>query len=199
MRATLALAALATFGLSTPAFAQDSGGEKVNMVIAYGDDECPKPVGDEIIVCEILVEAERFRIPSNLRTSRSLENRSWAERVESLKVIGEFGTASCSPTGSGALVGCTQKMIDAAYAEKRAGAGVRFAQLIEAARAERLSTIDEDAAEQQARVEKLEQAYLDRLERERDAPLPGDGVSDEISDATAEAPRDTAPLAQPPQ
>lgn len=197
MRATFALAAIAALGLSVPATAQDAGGEKVNMVIAYGDDECPQPVGDEIIVCEILVEAERFRIPSNLRESRSLENRSWAERVESLKVIGEFGTASCSPTGAGALVGCTQKMIDAAYAEKRAGAGVRFAQLIEAARAERLSTIDEDAAEQQARVEKLEQAYLDRLERERDAPLPGDTISD--GTAEAEAPRDTAPLAQPPQ
>ena len=198
MRAPFALLATAFLGLATvsvPAAAQDDGGDKVNMVIAYGEDECPQPVGDEIIVCEILVEAERFRIPRTLRTSDSPQNKSWAERVESLKVIGEFGTASCSPTGSGALVGCTQKMIDAAYAEKRKGAGVRFAQLIEAARAERLSTIDEDAAEQQARVEKLEQAYLDRLERERAAPLPGDTAP--VQDAVPV--RDAAPLAQPPE
>ncbi|MEO9461772.1 MAG: hypothetical protein ABJ242_03460 [Marinomonas sp.] len=190
-----ALSLIAACGLAMPAAAQDAGGEKVNMVIAYGEDECPQPTGDEIVICEILVEAERFRIPSNLRTSDSLDNKSWAERVESLKFIGEFGTHSCSPTGSGALVGCTQKMIDAAYAEKRGSSNIRFAQLIAAAREERLSTIDVDAAEQQARVEKLENAYLERLERGRAAPLPGDSTSAPAPEPVTEA----APLAAPPE
>ena len=193
MRAYLAptLAAIAALGLYAPVAAQDEAGDKVNLVIAYNEDECPQPVGDEIVICEILVEAERFRIPSNLRTSDSPENKAWAERVESLKILGDFGTHSCSPTGAGALTGCTQKLIDAAYAEKREGSAVRFSQLIEEARAERLSTIDDDAAEQQARVETLERAYLERLERERAAPLPGDS-----SDASA-AEQEPLPLPMP--
>lgn len=193
--ASAVLTAFAAFGLAMPASAQDTGGDKVNMVIAYGEDECPQPVGDEIIICEILVEAERFRIPSNLRISDSPDNKSWAERVESLKFIGEFGTHSCSPTGAGGLTGCTQKIIDAAFAEKRGSSSVRFAQLIAAAREERLSTIDADAAEQQARVEKLENAYLERLERERAAPLPDEATSD----ASSEAAPTGQDLAAPPE
>ena len=43
--------------------AQDAAGDRVNMVIAYSEDECPQPINsDEIVVCQILVEAERFRI-----------------------------------------------------------------------------------------------------------------------------------------
>lgn len=51
---------------------------------------------------------------------------------------------------------------------------MRFAQLIEEKRQERLSTIDQDAADEQARVEQLERAYLEGLEAERDQPLPGE-------------------------
>ena len=73
-------------------------------------------------------------------------------------------------------------MINAAYADKREGSDVRFSQLIEAARAARLSTIDEDAADQQARVEQLEREYMERLERERKQPLPGEGDMPEAAD-----------------
>ena len=52
---------------SSPAAAQDAaqnkgqneGGERINMVIAYSEDECPEAQDNEIVVCEILVEAER--------------------------------------------------------------------------------------------------------------------------------------------
>jgi len=54
---------------------------------------------------------------------------------------------------------------------------VRFSQLIEQARAERLSTIDTEAAAEQSRVEQLEKAYMEKLERERAAPLPGEAVA----------------------
>lgn len=172
MRAFFKLTLSAFALIAAPAFAQDEGGDKVNMVIAYNEDECPEAQGDEIIVCEILVEAERYRIPSNLRSSSSPENTAWAKRVERLKLIGNFGTYSCTPAGAGGVTGCTQQMIDAAYADKSESSKVRFSQLIEAARQERLSTIDEDAAEEQARVEQIEREYMERLERERAAELP---------------------------
>jgi len=163
--------------IAVPLSAQDEAGDRVNMVIAYDEDECPEPVDDEeIVVCQILVEAERYRIPSNLRTSSSPENTPWAERVERFKMIGDFGTLSCSPTGAGGFTGCTQQMIDAAYADKAASTRVRFSQLIDQAREDRLSTIDADAAAEQERVEQIEREYLERLERERQAPLPGDEV-----------------------
>lgn len=168
-------APFAALAAASPAAAQDAGGDRVNMVIAYDESECPtQSAENEIVICEILVEADRYRIPSNLRQSDSPEGTAWARRVESIRYIGEFGTMSCSPAGAGGITGCTQQMIEAAYADREEGENVRFGQLIEQARQERLSTIDEDAAEMQSRVEAIEREYLERLERERDAPLPGE-------------------------
>ncbi len=172
------LTACALMALSSvfaaPASAQSEAGDKVNMVIAYSEDECPEAGENEIVVCEILVEAERYRIPRGLRTSDSLENESWSRRVESIRYIGEFGNLSCDPAGAGGFTGCTQQMIDAAYADRAESSQVRFAQLIEAAREERLSSIDADAAAEQERVEQIEREYLERLEREREQALPGE-------------------------
>jgi len=159
-----------------PASAQDEAGEKVNMVIVYGEDDCPQPAGDEITVCARKAEGERYRIPENLRTSDSVENTSWTRRVEAYEMIGNFGTESCSPAGAGGFTGCVRQMVDAAYKDRAEGSDVRFGQLIEAARAERLSTIDADAAAEQARVEQIEREYLERLEQERDGPLPGEAA-----------------------
>ncbi|MEM9084941.1 MAG: hypothetical protein AAGB23_03350 [Pseudomonadota bacterium] len=163
---------------NSPAAAQDEGqdgvGERINMVIAYSEDECPEAQPNEIVVCEILVEAERYRIPSNLRTSDNPANVSRSRQVDKFRYAGAFGIMSCDPAGAGGSVGCTQKMIDAAYQDKKESSRVRFAQLIEEARQERLSTIDMEAAEEQERVEQIEREYLDRLEKERDAPLPGE-------------------------
>lgn len=160
---------------ASPAAAQ-SANEKINMVIAYSADECPVAQPGEVVICEILVEADRYRIPSNLRYSDSPQNNAWANRVEEIKYVGDFGTMSCSPAGAGGFTGCTQKFIEAAYKDKAEEDGVRFGKLIEAARAERLSTIDADAAAEQERVESIEREYLQRLERERDAELPGEAA-----------------------
>lgn len=175
---TLPLAA-AIMAATSPALAQDDGGDRVNMVIVYGDDEVqPTATADEIVVVARLPESERYRIPESLRFSDDPSNTAWAQRVESFQFIGDFGTFSCSPTGAGGSTGCTQELIDAAYGEKRESAGVRFGQLIAEARAARLSTIDEDAAIRQEEVEAIEREYLERLERERAAP-----VGDEVTDA----------------
>jgi hypothetical protein len=173
--APAALAALAAAAAASPAAAQ-SADEKINMVIAYNASECPVAKAGEVVVCEILVEEERYRIPSNLRYSTDPENTSWARRVEEIKYVGDFGTMSCSPAGAGGFTGCNQKFIEAAYKDKSEADAVRFGQLIEKARQERLSTIDATAAAEQERVEMIEREYMQRLERERDGALPGEGA-----------------------
>lgn len=160
---------------AAPAAAQ-SADEKINMVIAYDESECPVAKEGELVICEILVEAERYRIPSNLRYSDSPQNVAWAQRVEEIKYVGDFGTMSCSPAGAGGFTGCNQKFIEAAYKDRAESENVRFGQLIEQARAARLSTIDTDAAAEQERVEMIEREYMERLERERQGELPGEGA-----------------------
>ena len=64
------------------------------------------------------------------------------------------------------MVKSRDQLIDAAYGEKDEASGIRCAQLIAAARAERLSTIDGEAAETQARVEALEEQMEARRKAE---------------------------------
>lgn len=174
MKRLLAPAALAVITAASPAAAQ-SADEKINMVIAYDESECPVAQAGEVVVCQILVEEDRYRIPTNLRYSDSPQNNAWANRVDEIKYVGDFGAFSCSPAGAGGFTGCNQKFIEAAYKDKSEADAVRFSQLIEQAREERLSTIDAEAAAEQERVEMIEREYNQRLERERDAELPGEG------------------------
>lgn len=184
--ALLAVAALMV--TATPAAAQ-SADEKINMVIAYSEDECPVAQPGEVVICEILVEADRYRIPPNLRQSGSPENVAWARRVESFKYVGDFGTMSCSPAGAGGFTGCTQKFIEAAYKDRAESENVRFSQLIEEARAERLSAIDSEAAAEQERVEMIEREYMERLERERQGELPTEAAPPPQPDAGSDQPQ----------
>ena len=180
----LSLCALgAGIGLAVPAAAQDQPGDKVNQLIIYGDDECPAPVAGEITVCARKAEDERYRIPEPLRESSSPQNRAWTDRVLAYETVGRNGIMSCSPVGAGGEFGCTQRLIDAAYAEKQGASDVRFGQLIEAARAERLGTLDQEAAEQQSRVEEIEREYDERLAAERAA-----GEGDPAAEAREELP-----------
>lgn len=193
--AAAAAALLGTLPAAAPLFAQGPAGERVNMVIAYSEDECPTAQEGEIVVCEILVEAERYRIPSNLRFSDSTENVSWASRVDKIRYVGEFGAMSCSPAGAGGFTGCTQQFVDAWGKDKSEAESVRFGQLIEKARQERLGEIDQNAAEEQARVEMIEREYMERLERERNAPLPGDAAG---ADGTAQPGADASDASDAP-
>ena len=183
--ALLAAASLAALA-SQPAAAQDAqeGVDTYNTVIIYGDDECPQTT-DVITVCARMDESERYRIPPNLRESDSPENESWTNRVKSFETVGDFGPLSCTPVGGGGDLGCTAKFIEAAYAEKRANPNVRFSQLIAEERAARLATIDEDAADTQARVEELERAYMEKVRREEEgevAPPPSEPQPAEVVD-----------------
>lgn len=162
--AAAAFAASAAF-TATPAAAQDEAGDKVNQMIIYGDDDCPPSTDDVIVVCAVLDEEERFRIPKNLRGDPNApENQAWSERVKAYRYVGASGTESCSPSGAGGFTGCTNKFINQAVAEREARPELRFGQLIEEARQERLSKIDAEAAEVQARREQIE-ADLEARER----------------------------------
>jgi len=166
-------AATATAALApVPAAAQDAAGDRVNTVIVYGDDECPQSDGGDIVVCARLEESERFRIPEALRQSTDPENEPWANKVRAYETVGSFGALSCSPAGSGGELGCTAKMIEAAYRERETGSDVRAGELIAAAREERLSTVDAEAAATQARVEELEREYMARVEAEEAGTAP---------------------------
>ena len=161
------LFASAAIGLgATSAAAQDEAGDRVNTVIIYGDDECPPSTNGEIVVCARMDEGERYRIPEALRQSGDPANESWANKVKSYEAVGDFGPMSCSPVGLGGELGCTAQFIEAAYEEKRSGPSVRAAELIAAAREDRLATIDAEAAETQARVEELERQYMARVQAE---------------------------------
>lgn len=167
-------AAIAMAASATPAAAQDEGGDRVNQVIIFGEDECPQSTGDTITVCARLDESERYRIPPNLRTSTSPENESWTQRALALEAVGEFGPLSCTPVGAGGDLGCTLDMIEAAYEERATSSDVRFAELIAEERAERLAAIDADAAATQARVEELEEIEMQRRREAHGALLPGE-------------------------
>lgn len=182
----LAAALTGTLLLAAPALAQDPASDDVRMSIVYGDDAAPQCPPGEICVVARLPEEERFRIPPTLRFSDDPDNTAWTRRVEKLEMIGDFGTMSCSPAGAGGFTGCTQQMIRAAYGDRAEAASVRFSELIAAARADRLSQIDEAAAAEQERVEQIEREYMERLERERASELPGERP---VAEEAAPAPR----------
>ncbi|MBX7541477.1 hypothetical protein [Qipengyuania sphaerica] len=194
-RYLIATAAIGLAASAVPLAAQtqvDTGDESYNMVIVYGDDECPTSDDGTIIVCARQAESERYRIPESLRFTDGPQAEAWVNRVERLEMVGAFGIMSCSPAGAGGVTGCTQEMIRNAYADKENSTDVRFSDVIAAQRAERLSTIDEDAERTQAEVEMIEAEYNARLEAERNQPLPGeedalpDPVADPESDPDAE-------------
>lgn len=178
MRQMIAIA-LIPLALALPqaALAQEAG-EKVNQLIVYGDDPCPASKDGEITVCARKDEGERFRIPAPLRESGDLQkNEAWNNKVLAYETVGAFGTRSCSPVGPGGSLGCTEKLINNAFAEKRESSDVRFSDLIQAEREKRLATIDQEAAATQGRVEQAEKEYEARQRTQQDTPSADDTPS----------------------
>ena len=167
--ATSALVLFAATG-SVSAFAQENAGDKVTQRYVYGSDECEGSTDpNEIVVCVRMDEEERFRIPENLRSDpNSPKNQAWTERVRSLEVLGRSGIDSCSPAGAGGFTGCTQELIRQAYAERASNGDAQAGRLIQEAREQRLSQIDQDAAAVEAREREIE-AQLEKRRAEREA------------------------------
>ena len=156
MKSLLAAAAALSL-LSVPAFAQQSQEDqdaaaaavadaKVNQLIVYGDDPCPESTEEQINVCARLDDKERFRIPTNLRDNpNDTVNQAWGARAVELQYVGRSGIGSCSTTGPGGMIGCYNDLVRQARAERAGAPSVNWERLIDEARQERLSKIDQQA------------------------------------------------------
>lgn len=106
-------------GLPVPAEAQAQA-PNVAEIIVYGTDPCPRSTEDQVVVCARRPEAERYRIPPNMRQSGTpQEMQSWAVRSKNLETVGQTGINSCSPVGPAGYTGCLQRVIDEARGERK--------------------------------------------------------------------------------
>ena len=196
-RLPLAMLILAGAAIAQPAAAQDTGpvgpaNEKINQVIVYGNDKCPEANGDEILVCAVLPEGDRYRVPQIFRGGDPLDprNEAWVNRVVSLQRVGRFGTDSCSPVGIGGFTGCTQQLLAGAKAERQAADKTDWQAMIADERAKRLAGIDAAADTVEAAVVAEEKALAERQKQaEETAPA---------TDAPATDNPDAEPLPVPP-
>ena len=78
---------------------------RVNEIIVYGTDPCPRSTDDEVVVCARRPESERFRIPESAARSaaRSRRARPGPSSAERFETVGSTGINSCSPVGPGGL------------------------------------------------------------------------------------------------
>ena len=103
--------------LPAPAAAQE---DRINEIIVYGTDPCPRSTDDEVVVCARKPESERYRIPERLRSGGSLQSRqAWARNAKSFETVGATGINSCSAVGPGGHTGCLQQIINQARDEQR--------------------------------------------------------------------------------
>ncbi|HEX4738800.1 MAG TPA: hypothetical protein VH331_14685 [Allosphingosinicella sp.] len=139
--------ASAAFAAPPPRSRSATGEERIDALIVYGNDPCPRGSGDEIVVCAHKPESERYRIPPNLRDDPNAPaNQSWANRADKLEYVGRTGIGSCSTVGPGGWTGCLNQLIQQARAE-RGETDVNMTHLIEQAREERNATIAGEATE----------------------------------------------------
>ena len=87
------------------------------VLVIYGNDKCPtNAAGEEVVVCARRPESERFRIPSELR---STETPGSAPHVNAMSVGGTAGSSTCSNIGGGGGNNCFANQMRAAKAEKQ--------------------------------------------------------------------------------
>jgi hypothetical protein len=97
--------------------------ERVSFLVTFGDEKCPEAAGDEIVVCAPAPESDRYRIPKDLRKDEAdavSGGSSWTSAVESLDNYSRAVLPnSCSVNGSNGFTGCTQKLLQQWFAERR--------------------------------------------------------------------------------
>ena len=115
--AVLALAGLASI---SPQAASAQASDKVNEIVVFGTDPCPRSTDDDVVVCYRVPERERYRIPERLREGGSLQERTaWASKARSIERAGRSGIQSCSPVGPAGYTGCADQLIKQAFEERR--------------------------------------------------------------------------------
>ena len=120
--ALMSAAAVAFSGgyAALPATAIAQAQPNIAEIIVYGNDPCPRSTDDQVVVCARRPEAERYRIPPNMRQSGTPQQmQSWAVRSKSLETAGNTGVNSCSPVGPAGYTGCLEKLIKEARGERK--------------------------------------------------------------------------------
>src|SRR3546814_19616506 len=109
----------------------------------WSSEVCSSDI-DEIVVCNRLPEADRYRVPEIFRGGDPLDprNQAWLNRVVAMERVGRFGTDSCSPVGLGGFTGCTQQLLASAKAERQAKDKTDWQAMISDERAQRPEGID---------------------------------------------------------
>jgi hypothetical protein len=115
----LAAVAIMPVALAVPAKAEPP--QRIFNLIVYGDDPCPKGEGDEIVVCARKPESERYRIPKKLREKPAPSGGpGWGSQVATMEQVQRQNLpGSCSAIGSNGFTGCTAKMLEQWFAERR--------------------------------------------------------------------------------
>ncbi len=114
--------------LKTVDTAADGTQPRQRMVTVFGTEDCPKPTSaDEIVVCVRLPESEIYRIPPKLRQAERRvspfeSNRNLLLGDASGGAGGSIG--SCSAIGSGGMIGCNRRQVDAWAADRTNRMGV---------------------------------------------------------------------------
>ncbi|MEH6758232.1 MAG: hypothetical protein V7676_12100 [Parasphingorhabdus sp.] len=101
---------------------QNNRPERINILITYGDDECPVAEADEIVVCAQKPESERYRIPEELRETENEKTgeQSWTSVVASHEDAARAGRPnSCSVNGSFGFSGCQADIMRRWFDERR--------------------------------------------------------------------------------
>lgn len=117
---SLAATAAAAGGIAMLPSAAAAQSATVGEIIVYGNDPCPRATEDEVVVCVRRPETERYRIPENMRTSGTRQEReAWSNKARSVLSAGNTGINSCSAVGPGGHTGCLLQEINRAKAEAR--------------------------------------------------------------------------------
>lgn len=109
VRAVPLLLALA---VAAPAGAQGQSQPARERYVQLREGErCPPGVGDEVVVCGVLRDDERYRIPPELRPVAPADAMTNIERTLDVMTASDTGTNSCSNVGPGGFTGCMTNML----------------------------------------------------------------------------------------
>ena len=124
---------LAALAFAAPALAQNDSSlaqssqppQRTSVLYTYGDEPCPEPQGDEIVVCAQQPESDRYRVPKELREEIKEDvpagGGSWASAVEGSDNVARASRPnSCSPVGSYGFTGCASAAMRQWFEERRA-------------------------------------------------------------------------------
>ena len=103
---------IAAAAISTPSvsFAQE------RVLTIFGEDKCPTNT-----ICVVAPEADRFRIPKELRpSSTNPQNQSWAVRSRATLDTGSSSPSACQSASNSGGSGCWAESMRRARAEAKA-------------------------------------------------------------------------------